>query len=585
MEKKVAIKSFGVTLLAIAGFVCAPARAGDFEFVVIGDTRPRFESESFKPFEGLIAKINALNPALVINLGDLIYGYGLRSKEKQWDRYETVVKGVQVPYYQLPGNHDTHSKAARKVYGRRYGKFYGSFDHGDCHFVLLDSTEEEQWGYVGPVQLAWLRTDLKETRARAVFVFLHFPLWEPERVTSGCYQFWEQTLHPLFKESRVRAVFAGHYHAYGPTREFDGIRYFITGGGGAELRPEYKKSGGEHHFMKVRVSGDTFEVRVVTEAGELTDSEADVMGGLQFAARNVSRIGIKRDAQNLATGVTFTVSVQNPNLNAMTGEAAWLMDASAFSVQPETVSLQIPPGAKRQYEFTLKALQQTTTLTSLPRLQFDVMSGGARRRFHREVRFLQEARTPYRRIAPVVDGRLVDWEGTPVLALGEGSQPPADVRSGYDSRYLYVALTVPTFNSAEAKEFGFSDEVQAGFAPRLRDAEFGGDLLRLGFNSDTQAAKDRTPGHKTGMTVPGTKCVRRTEGLRTAYEIAVPLQLLKGLKPDPRSRLILDLSFPVPENEATTGEQREPNVNTFSYRVRYGNDSLVSVYFVELNLE
>ena len=90
-------------------------------------------------------------------------------------------------------------------------------------------------------------------------------------------------------------MFGGHYHTYGPTREFDGIRYFITGGGGAELRPEYKKSGGEYHFMKIKVSGDTFDVRVVTEHGELTDPEADVMGGLQFAARNVSRIGIERD--------------------------------------------------------------------------------------------------------------------------------------------------------------------------------------------------------------------------------------------------------------------------------------------------
>ena len=66
--------------------------AGDFQFVVIGDTRPRFESESFRPFEGLIAKVNSLKPALVVNLGDLIFGYGSASKEKQWDKYEAVIK-------------------------------------------------------------------------------------------------------------------------------------------------------------------------------------------------------------------------------------------------------------------------------------------------------------------------------------------------------------------------------------------------------------------------------------------------------------------------------------------------------------
>ena len=407
-----------LTLMLVA-LASAAVSAADFQFVVIGDTRPRFESESFRPFEGLIAKINSLKPALVVNLGDLIYGYGLASKEKQWDKYEAVIKAVQVPYYQLPGNHDTHSKDARRIYGRRFGKFYQSFDYGDCHFVLLDNTEDERWGYIGPAQLEWLKTDLKKTQARAVFVFLHFPVWEPERITPAYYEFWAQTLHPLFRESRVQAVFGGHYHTYGPTREFDGIRYFITGGGGAELRPEYKKSGGDYHFMKIKVSGDTFDVRVITERGELTDPEADVMGGLQFAARNVSRIGIKRDAQDLRAGVTFGVSVANPYPNVLSGQATWLLDASAFSVQPQSVSLQVPAGATRQYSFTLKALRDTTTLQSLPQLEFNVASGGKKHRFHREVRFLQELSTPYRATAPVLDGKLGDWGQVPATQARE----------------------------------------------------------------------------------------------------------------------------------------------------------------------
>ena len=573
---------FARMLVAMAS---VPVSAGDFQFVVIGDTRPRFESESFRPFEGLIGKMNSLKPALVVNLGDLIYGYGPASKEKQWDKYEAVIKTVEVPYYQVPGNHDTHSKEARRIYGRRFGTFYQAFDYGDCHFVLLDNTEDERWGYLGPAQLDWLRNDLKQTQARAVFVFLHFPVWEPERITPAYYEFWAQNLHPLFKASRVRVVFAGHYHTYGPTREFDGIRYFITGGGGAELRPEYKRSGGEYHFMRVKVSGDAFDVRVVTEHGELTDPEADVMGGLQFAARNVSRIGIKPGAQDLRAGVTFTVSVENPFPNVLSGQAVWLSDASAFSVQPQSVSLQIPVGATHQYTFTLKALKDTTTLPSLPRMEFNVVSGGNRHRFHREVRFIQEMRTPYRPTAPVLDGRLSDWEGVPALKLGEGSQPEAELRSSYDPQNLYLALSVPTFEDDEAKESGFSDEVQIGMARRLSDTDFGGDLLRLGFNSDTQEARDRTPGRKREAAIPGAKSVCRTGDLRTTYEIALPLRLLRSLKAGEGSRLVLDLSFPVPEHETETKELSEPGVNTFSYRIRYGSDSLVPVYFVELNLE
>ncbi len=573
-----------VTLM-LAVLASVPVSAGGFQFVVIGDTRPRFESESFRPFESLIAKINTLKPALVVNLGDLIYGYGLALKEKQWDRYDAVIKTVQVPYYQLPGNHDTHSKAARTIYGRRFGKFYQSFDYGDCHFVLLDNTEDERWGYLGPAQLDWLRKDLRQTQARAVFVFMHFPVWEPERITPAYYEFWAQTLHPLFKASRVRAVFAGHYHTYGPTREFDGIRYFITGGGGAELRPEYKKSGGEYHFMKIALSGDTFDVRVVTEHGELADPDADVMGGLQFAARNVSRIGIKRDLQDLRAGVAFTVSVENPYPNVLSGQAAWLLDASALSVQPQSVSLQIPVGATRQYSFTLKMLKDTTTLPSLPQLEFNVVSGGNRHRFHREVRFIQEMSTPYRPTAPVMDGKLSDWEGVPALKLGEGSPSEAELRSCYDGQNLYMGLTVPKFETDEAKESGFSDEVQIGMARRLSDTDFGGDLLRLGFNSDTQEPRDRTPGRKQEVAIPGAKSVSRTDDRRTTYEIALPLRLLKSLKTGEGSRLVLDLAFPLPDGDSESREPSEPNVNTFSYRIRYGSDSLVPVFFIELNLE
>lgn len=149
------VKAIWLTRLLLA---CAllPSAADDFEFVVIGDTRPKFESMSCQPFERLITNINALKPALVINLGDLIYGYGPLSKERQWDKYEAVIKAFRVPYYQTPGNHDTHSKEARRIYGRRFGRFYQSFDHGDWHFVLLDNTEQERWGYLGPEQLAWL---------------------------------------------------------------------------------------------------------------------------------------------------------------------------------------------------------------------------------------------------------------------------------------------------------------------------------------------------------------------------------------------------------------------------------------------
>ena len=71
---------------------------------------------------------------------------------------------------------------------------------------------------------------------------------------------------------------------------------------------------------------------------------------------------------------------------------------------------------------------------------------------------------------------------------------------------------------------------------------------------DTLEAKDRTPGRKAETAVPGAKSVCRTEGRRTTYEIALPLRLLKNLKAGEGSRLILDLSFPLPADDSETKE-------------------------------
>ena len=79
----------------------------------------------------------------------MIYGYMMLNTARQWDKYQEVIKAFRVPYYQIPGNHDTFSEEAREIYRQRFGTFYTSFDYGGCHFVLLDNNEEGRWGYLG----------------------------------------------------------------------------------------------------------------------------------------------------------------------------------------------------------------------------------------------------------------------------------------------------------------------------------------------------------------------------------------------------------------------------------------------------
>ncbi len=212
-------------------------------------------------------------------------------------------------------------------------------------------------------------------------------------------------------------------------------------------------------------------------------------------------------------------------------------------------------------------------------------AGGHRHRFHREVRFLEEVSAPYWRAAPGSGGQPVDWAGLPSLKLDQSPKPGAELRACYDAANLYLAVTVPTVKAEEDEELGFRDDLQVGLARRLSDTDFGPDVLRLGFSSTKPGAWNRTAGRKAEAAVPGIESTCRAEGSRTSYAIAIPLRLLKHLKFGAESRLILDLSFPVPDAGVDAAEPPDPGANTFAYRVRYGNDSLIPVHFVELNLE
>ncbi len=581
------MRNFMFALLLAVSMVSV-ARAQDFEFVVVGDTRPRFASENFGIFEGLISKINAVKPAFVVNLGDLIYGYGIRNTPRQWDKYQEVIKAFQVPYYQIPGNHDMFSDEARKIYGQRFGASYSSFDDGGCHFVLLDNTEEGRWGYMGATQVEWLKADLKQTSARSVFVFLHFPVWEPERVAPAYYEFWQTMLQPLFKASRVRAVFGGHFHGYGPTREIDGIPYFITGGGGAELGLEYKKAGGSFHFLRIMVSNDQIELRVVTERGELTDAEADLMSGILFSNRSSSWIGVAGVPADLVSGLKFSYSLENPDPDVLSGRAAWMFDRTAFDVQPDTMTISIPPGRVNSYAFTLKALRGSVSPESLPRLEFNLVSGKRRYTFQREIFFLSRLEAPLRPGPAVIDGGLEDWAGVPVLGLTAAGVPEAKVRAFHAGGNLYLTATVPTPPVAEGTDPYFRDDLQIGISERLTDTEFGPERLRLGFLRAGRAVevKDRTPGRTTGDVLPGVRGACREDKDVTTYEIAIPTVLLKPVKAQERGRLVINLSYFLPDGGPRSSAMAEPRPNSFAYQVQFGGSSDLSpVHYIEMFLE
>jgi 3',5'-cyclic AMP phosphodiesterase CpdA len=89
---------------------------------------------------------------------------------------------------------------------------------------------------------------------------------------------------PLFEKYQVSAVFSGHDHVY-QRAEHDGIRYFVSGGGGAPLYPRrpnpnpvdleaVKKFERAFHFLRVTVTGNRVEVTGVRTDGTVIETTA-----------------------------------------------------------------------------------------------------------------------------------------------------------------------------------------------------------------------------------------------------------------------------------------------------------------------
>ena len=219
-----------------------------FTFAVIGDPQGKYIT-----YKWLLDKVQKTDSIFLIVLGDLVE----KGSVKEYRSYLKAIALFTLPVFHIPGNHDV-------VYGGRY-RFLDyisptdySFDMGEFHFIMLDSS---RW-YLRESQWRWLERELKGNRNN--LVFMHVPPFSPvsryEKYTlTGEKQ--DKRLVALMKKYQVRAVFSGHIHGFLYEKR-EGVPYYISGGGGAELHL-FGFQGGYYHFLLIDIDGDKFKVRVV----------------------------------------------------------------------------------------------------------------------------------------------------------------------------------------------------------------------------------------------------------------------------------------------------------------------------------
>ncbi|MFA5859125.1 MAG: PQQ-binding-like beta-propeller repeat protein [Elusimicrobiota bacterium] len=190
------------TVLAVA---CTLAELQGFTFVQITDTHAPVSSTTLA---NVVKEINALpeKPSFVIDTGD----FTETGLEHEYKFYKNAISKLKIPYYPLPGNHETAwVDIAKTRYIKYFGNLYKSFDADGIHFILLDSTiVGEHYGHFSKVLLEWLKTDLKKIGAETpVILFSHHPVTHKNTFVDN-----EHEIMNILEPYNVIAWFCGHGH-------------------------------------------------------------------------------------------------------------------------------------------------------------------------------------------------------------------------------------------------------------------------------------------------------------------------------------------------------------------------------------
>lgn len=229
----------------------------EFHFVVLGD------SQFHDPvgFNRLVSDSARLNPAFVVQVGDLIQGYNvsLAVVRNEWERFRGQIAPLgEIPFVAVPGNHDVYSalrrpdKGVTRLFEEQWGAVPNSFDYQGARFVVLNSDSVGAPNQIGDEQRAWLDETLSARDSDLAFVFLHRP---PDGLKDA------QEFHELMRKHAVDTVFYGHHH-HGHTRLRDGVRYVMTNAA-ADSATAPAQVGSEDHLLFVSVRDSAARIAAI----------------------------------------------------------------------------------------------------------------------------------------------------------------------------------------------------------------------------------------------------------------------------------------------------------------------------------
>jgi hypothetical protein len=241
-------------------------------FLVYGDSR-----SNPKIHANLARQFRRHEPEFILHTGDLV---GRGAEYSQWLReFFAPLRDVidEVPFFPSIGNHEgdgTNYLAYFHLPGKE--RWY-SLDIGPVHVLALDFHYEASTNE----QFEFARQDLAQTQAPWKLVLLHYPVFN----LGGHATAWGHTNYlPLFHQTKVDLVLAGHSHIYERFRpvapsgdpEAWPLTCITTGGGGASLyasfdHPALLSRETTNHYVIFDATRDTLRGKALRANGTVLD--------------------------------------------------------------------------------------------------------------------------------------------------------------------------------------------------------------------------------------------------------------------------------------------------------------------------
>jgi len=256
----------------------APAAAAvqqpSLKFAILGDT-----GTGTKPQYEIGQRLTAMRATFpfefVIMLGDNMYGgESARDFQNKFEKPYQALLSAGIKFYASLGNHDLPDRQiAYKPFNMGGQRYYTFKPKDGVRFFALDSN------YMDKKQLTWLETELKNSGSEWKICFFHHPLYSSGEKHGSDIEL-RKALEPLFMQSGVDLVFAGHEHFYERIKPQKGIQYFILGNS-AKLRKDgimpnseltAKGFDDDNAFMIAEISGDEMTFQTISRTGTVIDS-------------------------------------------------------------------------------------------------------------------------------------------------------------------------------------------------------------------------------------------------------------------------------------------------------------------------